>query len=74
MVAHIDILAGKKSEGVIGIPRIGLKTAANILKSQGDTWQGVVNAYICAGLTEQDAIKTKEQLDGTYNTRDSSGS
>ncbi len=55
----LQTLAGDSVDKIPGIPRVGMKTAENILISQGATWQGVVNAYQTAGLSEADAIMNR---------------
>ena len=55
----LQTLAGDSTDKIPGIPRVGLKTAENLLKSNGESWEGVVKAYINAGLTEEDAILTR---------------
>ncbi len=52
----LQTLAGDSTDGIPGIPRVGMKTAENILVSQGANWEGVVKAYKAAGLTLEDAI------------------
>ncbi len=55
----IQYLAGDRDDNIKGMPMVGIKTAENILVSQGHNWEGVVKAYLVAGLTEEDAILTR---------------
>ncbi len=52
----LQTLAGDPTDNIKGIPRVGMKTAANLLVSNGESWSGVVQSYLNAGLTEDDAI------------------
>ncbi len=58
----LQYLAGDRGDNIKGMPRIGMPTAENILVSQGHSWEGVVKAYITAGLTEEDAILTRRLI------------
>ena len=50
-----QVLVGDQADNYIGCPGIGPKKAESIL-SKSCTWDAVVNAYIKAGLTEEDAL------------------
>lgn len=58
----LQTLAGDSTDGIPGIPRVGLKTAENLLVSCGADWAGIVKAYKNAGLTEDDAILTRRLI------------
>ena len=65
----LQTLAGDSTDGIIGIPRVGMKTAEKLLIANGDNWEGVVKSYENAGLTEEDAILNRrligmDQYDG----------
>ena len=55
-----QVLTGDSSDGYKGIPRVGPKKAEKILAQAWgeleDLWEVVVQAYLDAGLTEEDAI------------------
>ena len=55
----LQSLAGDPADGIPGIHRVGMKTAENLLVSNGDNWKGVVKSYKNAGLTKKDAILTR---------------
>ena len=55
----LQTLAGDSTDGIKGLPRVGMKTAENLLTSNGDSWDGVVKAYENAGLKLEDAILTR---------------
>ena len=61
----LQSLAGDSTDGIKGLPRVGLKTAEKLLDKHGGTWEGVVQAYIEAGLTEEDAILTRRLVSMT---------
>lgn len=50
-------LAGDPTDGIPGIPGIGMVKAARLLKGQGYQWDTVLNAYNKAGLTYADALR-----------------
>ena len=52
----LQTLAGDNVDSIPGIPRVGLKTALNLLQSNGYDWNGVVAAYQNAKLTKEDAL------------------
>lgn len=58
----LQTLAGDPTDSIPGIPRIGMKTAENLLISNGDNWGGVVKSYKNAGLTKKDAILTRRLI------------
>ncbi len=63
--AHFNLLqtlAGDSTDGIKGIPRVGMKTAENLLRSNGESWEGVVKSYLDAGLTEEDAILNRRLI------------
>ncbi len=69
MFTLAQTLAGDPTDSIPGIPRVGLKTAMNLLESNGCSWDGVVQAYINAGLTAEDALLNRrligmDQYDG----------
>jgi DNA polymerase-1 len=47
---------GDATDGYGGCPGIGPKTAEKLLDKHGAVWKTVVDAYLKAGLTEEDAI------------------
>jgi len=49
-------LIGDATDGYPGCPGIGPKTAERLLEAKGATWDTVLNAYVKAGLTEEDAL------------------
>lgn len=51
-------LMGDRTDGYNGIPGIGEKKSEKILNENGASWKTVVDAYIFADLTEEDAIMT----------------
>ena len=55
----MQTLAGDATDGIPGIPRVGMKTAEKLLNEFGWDWAGVVKAYQSRGLTERDAILTR---------------
>lgn len=62
-------LAGDNVDSIPGIPRVGMKTANNLLTSNGCSWEGVEQSYINAGLTKEDALLNRrligmDQFDG----------
>ena len=61
----LQTLAGDSTDGIPGIPRVGMKTAENLLLSNGESWEGVVTSYLNAGLTVDDAILTRRLVDMT---------
>lgn len=73
----LQTLAGDSVDNIRGIPRVGMKTAENLLVSNGDTWEGIVTSYENAGLTEEDAILTRRLIgmdqtvfvDGNYRLK-----
>ena len=58
----LQTLAGDATDNIIGIPRVGMKTAENLLISNGATWEGVVKSYENAGLTKEDAILNRRLI------------
>ena len=52
----IQTMAGDQTDGYGGIPSIGVKRAAAILKKGGCTWETVVKAYEAKDLTAEDAL------------------
>ena len=64
----LQTLAGDSTDNIKGIPRVGMKTAENLLISNGDSWEGVVQSYINAGLTVEDAILNRRLVDMTQYT------
>jgi len=64
----LQTLAGDSTDNIIGIPRVGMKTAENLLISNGNNWAGVVKSYENAGFTEEDAILNRRLVDmSQYN-------
>ena len=55
----LQTLAGDSTDGIKGIPRVAMKTAENLLTSNGESWDGVVKSYENAGLKLEDAILTR---------------
>ena len=55
----LQTLAGDSTDGIPGIPGVGMKTAEKLLAEFGESWSGVVKAYESRGLTEEDAILTR---------------
>lgn len=49
-------LAGDPTDGIPGIPGVGMKTAQKILEKGGYTWDTVVKAYEKAKLSEETAL------------------
>lgn len=52
----IQALMGDATDGYGGCPGIGPKTAEKLLDKHGAVWKTVVDAYIKAGLTAEDAL------------------
>jgi DNA polymerase-1 len=52
----LQALMGDATDGYGGCPGIGPKTAEKLLDKHGAVWKTVVDAYLKAGLTEEDAI------------------
>ncbi len=52
----MQALMGDATDGYGGCPGIGKVTAAKLLDKHGATWTTVVNAYLKAGLTAEDAL------------------
>lgn len=52
----LQALTGDATDGYKGCPGIGPKTAEKILSKPGDRWENVRQAYLKAGLTEDDAL------------------
>ena len=49
-------LSGDSTDGYSGIPGIGPKKAEDLLRKHGAVWKTVVDAYVKAGMTEEDAL------------------
>ena len=54
---YIQAMAGDPTDGYAGIPRIGIKRAADLLNKNGCSWETVLDGFIENGLTEDDAIR-----------------
>lgn len=52
----MQALMGDATDGYGGCPGIGPKTAEKLLDKHGAVWKTVVDAYVKAGLTEDDAL------------------
>ena len=52
---YTQVLTGDSTDNYPGCPGIGPKKAADILNKEL-SWTSVVNAYLKAGLTEEDAL------------------
>jgi DNA polymerase-1 len=52
----LQSLMGDATDGYGGCPGIGPKTAEKLLDKHGAVWKTVVDAYLKAGLTEEDAL------------------
>jgi len=59
----LQTLAGDPGDGIPGLPRVGMKTAENLLNSNGCSWDGVVRSYINAGFDEDRAILMRRLVD-----------
>ena len=64
----LQTLAGDSTDNIIGIPRVGMKTAENLLLSNGNNWDGVVQSYINAGMNADDAILNRRLVDMSQYT------
>jgi 5'-3' exonuclease len=53
----MQVLSGDQTDGYSGVPGIGLKRAAALLESKGCTWDTVLNAFLDADLTKEDALR-----------------
>lgn len=53
----IQSLAGDQTDGYPGCPGIGVKRAVALFEKHGYTWDTVVQAFINAELTEEDALR-----------------
>jgi 5'-3' exonuclease len=53
----MQVLSGDQTDGYSGVPGIGLKRAAALLESNGCIWETVLNAFLNANLTEEDALR-----------------
>ena len=53
----MQVMSGDQTDGYPGVPGIGLKRAAAILEEQGCCWKAVLNTFLKAGLTEEDALR-----------------
>lgn len=49
-------LSGDATDGYTGIPGMGKAKADSLLKKKGAVWQTVVDAYVDAGMTKEDAL------------------
>ena len=64
-------VAGDATDGIVGVKGIGLKTAEKLLDENGYSWNSVVNIYKSRGLTEDDAVLTRNLVDMTiWNPKD----
>jgi DNA polymerase I len=52
----MQAMAGDSTDGYGGVPGIGLKTAEKLLQKHGFVWKTVLDQYIKAGMTEEDAL------------------
>jgi DNA polymerase-1 len=52
----MQIMSGDQTDGYSGVPGIGLKRAAALLDAKGCSWSTVLDAFLEAGLTEDDAL------------------
>ena len=55
---YLQCLMGDATDGIVGIPRVGEKTAVKLLDEHGWDWDGVVKSYEAKGMTKEDAILT----------------
>lgn len=53
----MQVMSGDQTDGYPGVPGIGLKRAAAILEEQGCCWKAVLDTFLKAGLTEEDALR-----------------
>lgn len=53
----MQVMAGDQTDGYAGVPGIGLKKAAAILDNKGCCWDAVLEAFLEAGLKEDDALR-----------------
>lgn len=53
----MQVMSGDQTDGYAGVPGIGLKKAAAILDKNGCCWESVLNTFLEAGLTEEDALR-----------------
>jgi DNA polymerase I len=53
----MQVMSGDQTDGYAGVPGIGLKKAAAILEEQGCCWKAVLDTFLKAGLTEEDALR-----------------
>jgi DNA polymerase I len=53
----MQVMSGDQTDGYAGVPGIGLKKAAAILEEQGCCWEAVLDTFLKAGLTEEDALR-----------------
>lgn len=59
----LQTLMGDTVDNIIGIPKVGEKTAIKLLDKFGWCWSGVVKAYESNGLTESDAVLNRRLVD-----------
>lgn len=53
----MQVMSGDQTDGYAGVPGIGLKRAAAILDTKGCRWDAVLETFLEAGLTEEDALR-----------------
>lgn len=53
---YMQTLMGDPIDGYPGCPGIGPKTAEKVLEVAANPWEGIVEAYVAKGLTEEDAL------------------
>lgn len=53
----MQVMSGDQTDGYAGVPGIGLKKAAAILEQKGCCWEAVLDTFLDAGLTEEDALR-----------------
>ena len=58
----IQNLMGDLTDNIVGIKRVGEKTAVKLLNEFGWNWEGVVKAYESKGLSVEDAILTRRLI------------
>ena len=59
----LQTVMGDPTDGIIGIPRVGERTAIKLLDEHGWNWKGVLLSYKAKGLTDADALLNRRLVD-----------
>lgn len=54
---YTQVLTGDPVDGYKGLPGCGPVKAGSILSKEGEPWANIVDAYVKAGFTEEDALR-----------------